>query len=201
MCPVNRLWAPALIRLAHYRQFFTPTAFVYTNTKVYLITVRPCGFYIVYLFNNNIACWIFRARSFLKRPGTRQPLGVWQQEPDSPLTSSHPLHPLPSIQFLNPVNHNTRLWALIATFLLCFSPFFFGVFQRIYSVCSVFEIFSQFSLLTSHFSPFKTHIFTVTNLHFLATLHHIWTHSLYFPTLSLQYASEIHEIEGFWIFI
>ena len=80
--------------------------------------------------------------------------------PYSQLTSGHPLrlHPLPSFvhwQFSNlsqPLSHNHRLWALIATFLSCF------FFQRIYSVYFVNSLLTlsilSFSCFLSAYIPF-----------------------------------------------
>ena len=60
--PVNRLWAPAP---AHYRRFFT------LISKVYLISVRPCGSHTVHS-SDLIFSPLVSTRASLKRTGTRQ---------------------------------------------------------------------------------------------------------------------------------
>ena len=59
--PVNRLWAPAP---AHYRRFFT------LISKVYLISVRPCGSHTVHS-SDLIFSPLVSTRASLKRTGTR----------------------------------------------------------------------------------------------------------------------------------
>jgi hypothetical protein len=115
--PVNRLWAPAV---AHYRRFFTLTAALYSRKFILSSSQSDLAALIPYLRPTSSSPPVFERASFSRG-----------QEPDSQLTSGHPLHPLPPFELY------ISAASLISSVIMGSGlklPHFCRDFQRIYSV-------------------------------------------------------------------